>query len=63
MLCLWSWSEMVAIHSFVCQQGCTALMWAIKHGALDIVELLLDSGAKINAQNNVRSIHNDESVV
>ena len=38
-------------------------MAAAKLGASDIVELLLDCGAKINAQDAVvRYIHNDESV-
>ena len=53
---------MVAIHAVVCQDGYTALLWAGMCGRSDIVKLLLDRGANINAQNNVRSTCNDESV-
>ena len=39
-----------------CQDGDTALMVASQYGRSDIAELLLDSGAKIDAQDNVISI-------
>ena len=45
-----------------CQGGVATLMWAAKNGRSDIVELFLTCGAKKNAQNNVRSTYNDESM-
>ena len=50
---------MVAIHAVVCQDGYTAFIWAGEYGSSNIVKLLLDRGANINAQSNVRSTCND----
>ena len=55
-------THMVAIHTVICQRGGTALMRAGENGRSDIVKLLLARGAKINAQDNVRSTCNDESM-
>ena len=39
-----------------CQVGYTALKWALDHGRLEMAALLIEHGAKVNIQGNVRCI-------
>lgn len=38
------------MHILILQHGQTALMLAVSHGRIDMVQMLLDSGADINIQ-------------
>ena len=45
----------IILYIIVIQDGWTALMWASASGYLPVVECLVQQGAKINMQNEVRN--------
>ena len=45
----------INIYDIYAQEGHTALMWACANNKVDVVKVLLQAGANMDIQNNVRN--------